>query len=239
MPNDSFGQICELSYHSEIGPCLPRLVRELHVRLMAMGVRNFTMTWDCDDIAYFEVSGQRILLAYAERPRADIASKILISVGPTVGAPAHNPNRLSHAALCRRIVRSLDQRHPSDQRQMRSYLGVLTPERVDDILYSTAALTPKTAEPVDFVSKTYTSRDAMAARSDQARTSIVRIDEKALRAAIIPTGPAKWGKILTFGLLINGLSLSVATAAPVVVLGLFGSNLIGALIWASTHQLPR
>lgn len=239
MSNDSFGQICELSYHHEIGPCLPQLVRELHDRLLGMGLQDFSMTWDCDDIAYFELAGQRILLAYADRPRADIASKLLVSVGPAQDAPSDLPVRLSHAALCRRIVRSLDQKHPSDQRQMRSFPGVLSPERVDDILYATPTAAPPVAEVPKAAAADRANAGPTHYRSPYPARVYPRVSEQQLRASIFPARPARSARILAISVMINSATWSMVPAASAAVLTDFGPNMIEVAALAPADQLPR
>jgi hypothetical protein len=224
MQYTRFGQICELSYRYDSGPSLPHLVRDLGDRLGASGLADVNLTWDCDDIALFEIPGHRIILAIADRPSAEVASKLLISVGPSPQNQDGRPIRLSHAALCRRIVRGLEQKYSAHQRRMRSFPGVLLPERVDDILYSTAVIAER-------------PNQAPQLRSTRPRTSIA--DDARLRAAVTfgKTGNAR--KFFSAGLLVNGISWSIARAAQAVVLATLGTNMVGKLVWASATQLPR
>lgn len=224
MHNVRFGEICELSYLRSAGPSLPRLVRELSERLQSLGAMTFRLNWDCDDIAVFDLPGHRIILATDESQNANVANRLLISVGPAADNQPADGIRLGHAALCRRITRAIERKNPADSRQTRSFAGLLTPERVDDLFFTHLLTSSKSGSFREFIAPP--------------RSAPILEDQK-LRAALASGEHWQLRKIMAMGLLINGLTWSMAAATPALALAVYGTNMIGTLMWASAAQLPR
>jgi hypothetical protein len=223
MHNLRFGEICELSYHQASGPFLPHLVRDLNDRLQAFGLQAVSLSWDCDDIAVFDLPGHRIILAKADQPSTGVRGKLLISVGPAAfSADTSDDDQmtgLTHSALCRRIVRAVERKHPACRRSNRSWPGVLTPERTDDLLYAGQP------QPVPMPSNHRATTGPLCA--------IIQAKEKRLRTALGQLKTMRQRQTMAAGLLINGLTWSMIAATPAVVMLVFGTSVLSTLVWAS------
>lgn len=90
-----------------------RLVGTLDAVLARFSGPQRSLTWDCEDLASFDMPGTRIILALADHPRRGIAASLTISVGPSaLPAPSGQPVR--HAALCSKLVERVQARLGAD-----------------------------------------------------------------------------------------------------------------------------
>lgn len=69
----------------------------------------FKVTWDCDNVASFDVPGSRILLAWSEAPGRGLSGVLTVSAGPspTLGKPVMRPD---YDAVTQMLVDDLSSR---------------------------------------------------------------------------------------------------------------------------------
>ncbi len=89
------------------------VVGELDSALARYPATRRALSWDCDDLATFDLDGLRIVLAFADSLPGDHAACLTVSVGP--GSTATDlPPAIGHDKLCRRITERLADRYDSD-----------------------------------------------------------------------------------------------------------------------------
>ena len=108
-----FSTIAELVFVAPPTLNFARLVGALDTVLARFSGPDRSLTWDCEDLASFDMPGTRIVLALAEQPRRGVAASLTISVGPSaLPAPGIRPVR--HAALCSKLVERVQARLGAD-----------------------------------------------------------------------------------------------------------------------------
>lgn len=108
-----FSTIAELVFVAPPTLNFARLVGALDTVLARFSEPDRSLTWDCEDLASFDMPGTRIVLALADHPRRGIAASLTISVGPSaLPAPSGPPVR--HAALCSKLVERVQARLGAD-----------------------------------------------------------------------------------------------------------------------------
>ncbi len=71
------------------------------------------LSWDCDDVASFDVAGLRLLLARPDPAPPGFAAALLLGAGPRPGGGS-SPLHAEIPRLCLRLVEGAQRRHPSD-----------------------------------------------------------------------------------------------------------------------------
>lgn len=88
------------------------LVGEIDRHLTRHG-GGHALSWDCDDVASFDMAGLRLLLARPDPAPPGFASALLLGAGPRPGGGA-SPLHAEIPRLCLRLVEGALHRHPSD-----------------------------------------------------------------------------------------------------------------------------
>lgn len=108
--DSQFSTIAELVFLKNPNLNFARLVGDLDFVLTRFARLHFHLTWDCEDLATFDMPGTRIVLAICDDPQPNIETSLTISVGPS-HLPIwcdQSPNRpfpeVRHAALCSKLV---------------------------------------------------------------------------------------------------------------------------------------
>ena len=115
-PDIQFSTIAELLFLQSPNLNFARLVADLDAVLARFHDKERQLTWDCEDLASFDMPGTRIVLATAENPRPGVAASLTLSVGPSHLPPRLNaaPKRrhpaVRHEALCSRLVERVQAR---------------------------------------------------------------------------------------------------------------------------------
>jgi hypothetical protein len=112
-----------------------RLVAMLQARLKLLPRVAPDLSWDCDDVAMFRMSGLRVMLALTDAPGTDYACCITIGVGPDDPTAAPCPLLRRTRGLCRAIADSLAANTQPAAMLWNRVTGVLTAERIDDLVW--------------------------------------------------------------------------------------------------------
>lgn len=103
MPAFETSTIAQLLCCQSLSHNFARMVGELDSCLERMNLASHKISWDCDDVATFDLSGTRILLAWNELEDAAFTGVLTVSVGPSpISAPPSD--KPDYEALCHRLV---------------------------------------------------------------------------------------------------------------------------------------
>lgn len=141
-PEIQFSTIAELLFLQDPKLNFARLVADLDAVLARFHDKDRELTWDCEDLASFDMPGTRIVLATADAPRPGIAGSLTLSVGPS-----HLPARLNahplrhhaavrHEALCSKLVERLQGRLNPDAVYWHEWAHPVTAEVIDSLAYA-------------------------------------------------------------------------------------------------------
>lgn len=105
----SLSTIAQLLCQNEQTLNFARLVSDLDAVLERMRDLHRKVTWDCDDVAIFDLPGTRILLAWSDEPGQGLTGILTLSVGPS---PLPRPPGAipDYNALCARLVERVQER---------------------------------------------------------------------------------------------------------------------------------
>jgi hypothetical protein len=118
--DSQFSTIAELVFLKNPSLNFARLVGDLDFVLSRFARLHYNLTWDCEDVATFDMPGTRIVLAICDDPQPNINTSLTISVGPS-HLPIwcdQSPNRpfpqMRHAALCSKLVERVQAQSKAD-----------------------------------------------------------------------------------------------------------------------------
>ena len=108
MQTSKLSTIAQLLCFGELPVNFAKLVGELDTVLDRLRGMPHKVTWDCDDVATFDLPGTRILLGWSEKPGRGLYGILTLSVGPSpvAGIQGANPE---HSTLCSRLVQRVQQ----------------------------------------------------------------------------------------------------------------------------------
>ncbi len=150
-PDIQFSTIAELLFLQSPNLNFARLVADLDAVLARFHDKDRQLTWDCEDLASFDMPGTRIVLATAETPRVGVAASLTLSVGPSHLPPRLNaaPKRrhpaVRHEALCSRLVERVQARLNPDAVFWHECDHPVTAEVIDSLAYAK----PKSSQRAD------------------------------------------------------------------------------------------
>lgn len=134
------GTICQLVCDAETQVNFARLVGDLDQVLRRFASCPVNLTWDCEDVALFDMPGTRILLGWNERIGLDGVSCLTISVGPSPMAAAGGQFP-AHDAMCVQLVERVQRRIPHVAVLWHSIPGIATSETLDELVDGLPRLT--------------------------------------------------------------------------------------------------
>ena len=140
--------IAELTFIEAPPINFARLVADLDSVLARLHTKNRQLTWDCEDVAIFDMPGTRIALAYNDSPRAAVAATLTLSVGPSqVAALAGGdaPIPAQHGVLCSKLVERVQARLKPDAIVWHETDAVVTVEVIDSLSTPTPLARPRPA----------------------------------------------------------------------------------------------
>jgi hypothetical protein len=108
-----------------------RLVGDLDGALSNLPHTRRSLSWDCDDVAIFDIDGSRIVLALAERLPGACKTCLSIAVGPNARGAEQDRFADRRAAVAALIVERICQRLPADEIIWHGATGVLDAEALD------------------------------------------------------------------------------------------------------------
>lgn len=150
-PDIQFSTIAELLFLQSPNLNFARLVADLDAVLARFHDKDRQLTWDCEDLASFDMPGTRIVLATAEAPRPGIAASLTLSVGPSHLPPRLNAHPLRrhtpvrHEALCSKLVERVQLRLNPDAVFWHECDHPVTSEVIDSLAYAE----PKSSQRAD------------------------------------------------------------------------------------------
>jgi len=159
--------IAELTFIDPPPINFARLVADLDSVLARLHAKNRQLTWDCEDVAIFDMPGTRIALAYNDSPRTAIAAMLTLSVGPSL-LPAEQsvdaPGAAQHDTLCSKLVERVQARLKPDAIVWHETEAVVTVEVIDSLSTPTPMARPRpkadhpiyTAPDISGVDESYT-----------------------------------------------------------------------------------
>ena len=148
--SETFSVIAEMIFVEKPAINFARLVGDLDAVLARFQGPDRHLTWDCEDVAIFDMPGTRIALACTEEPQSGVATSLMISVGPTPLPDALNARKplhrkgVSHDALCSKLVDRVQARLSPDAVFWHECEAPVTADLIDEI---TAALPHLTHRP--------------------------------------------------------------------------------------------
>ncbi|MBD3765490.1 MAG: hypothetical protein IE927_12380 [Rhodobacterales bacterium] len=110
------------------------VVRELDVALARCPADRRDLTWDCEDVAVFNLDGSRIVLGYSEDLRGRYAACLTVSVGHGEEEGLTDILARRRDGLARMICDRLILRWPCDDEAWHTLDRIVTAEVVDDLL---------------------------------------------------------------------------------------------------------
>jgi hypothetical protein len=119
------------------------VVGELDQVLSRYPAERRALSWDCDDVAIFDLDGSRIVLGYSNHLRGPHVACLTVSVGhgPRQAAPAPLAER--RAALCRKITDRLTSRYPVDSIAWHETESPVTPDLIDSMIEKLPGTEPR------------------------------------------------------------------------------------------------
>lgn len=121
-----------------------RTIGELDGILSRIYQGRCKLTWDCDDVASFDMPGTRILLSFGDSPYPGFACRLVVSVGPSGLAVPEDQSLIVHAAVCSRIVTRMQARCVAAELRWHDVRGVVTADEVDRLAQQARAPKPRT-----------------------------------------------------------------------------------------------
>ncbi len=184
MLDDLSSTIAQMLFVDPLQINFARLVGDLDVALSRLLGENRVLTWDCEDVAMFDLPGTRVLLALSEAPRSGLAGCLTLAIGPAPQTclAAHIPN---HANLCSRLVERVQGRLHAAAILWHDCAGVVTPDLIDALTEALPSM-PGTLDTEDPIHIERPATQPLAAANDHSAQT--RDPELArLRAALYPT----------------------------------------------------
>lgn len=126
--------IAQLLFVSHPLPNFAKIVGELDTALDRCPAEHRSLTWDCEDVAIFEVDAMRIVLGYGDRPGKGYLCCLTIAVGPTTADGAVTALTRRHDGLCRMVVDRVQQRYPVEAVLWHEGAAPVTPDTIDNLL---------------------------------------------------------------------------------------------------------
>lgn len=134
------GTICQLVCDAETQVNFARLVGDLDQVLRRFSACPVDLTWDCEDVALFDMPGTRILLGWNERIGLDGLSCLTISVGPSPVAAAAGQFP-AHDTMCVQLAERVQRRIPHEAVLWHHIPGIATSETLDELVDALPRLT--------------------------------------------------------------------------------------------------
>ena len=134
MSESTTSTLAQLLFNAQPALNFAHVVSELDTALARYPADRRSLSWDCDDVAVFDLDGSRIVLGYSDHLTGQHAACLTVSVGhgPKVAALAPLAHRRS--ALCHKITDRLSSRYAIDEVVWHETDSPVTPELIDKYL---------------------------------------------------------------------------------------------------------
>ncbi len=134
MSESTTSTLAQLLFTAQPALNFAHVVSELDIALSRYPADRRSLSWDCDDVAVFDLDGSRIVLGYSDHLTGQHSACLTVSVGhgPKVAATAPLARRRS--ALCHKITDRLSSRYAIDEVVWHETDALVTPELIDKLL---------------------------------------------------------------------------------------------------------
>lgn len=111
MSDPVLSTIAQLLFTSRNSLNFARIVGELDGVLTRLKPGSVRITWDCEDLVFFDMTETRIVLAWSEVATRGLGACLTIAVGPTPYSDCQGDDP-GHDMLCSRLVERIQTRFP-------------------------------------------------------------------------------------------------------------------------------
>lgn len=170
------GTICQLVCAAETQVNFARLVGDLDSVLHRFASCPVNLTWDCEDIALFDMPGTRILLGWNEGIGLNGHSCLTISVGPSpiTAVAGQFP---AHDTMCVQLAERVQRRIPHEAVLWHHIPGVATSETLDELVDALPRLTtPEIGEMLNEEAALQAEAVQKIAEAEEAKVTMGRPD---------------------------------------------------------------
>ncbi|MDP2737601.1 MAG: hypothetical protein Q8O82_02575 [Pseudorhodobacter sp.] len=115
-------------------PDFSAIVSELDKALDRCPAERRSVTWDCEDVAFFELDDMRVALSISDAPDNGFLSCLAISVGPNMIGAQESALTRRHEGLCRMIADGVQQRYPVEAILWHQAESPVTSDTLDNLL---------------------------------------------------------------------------------------------------------
>lgn len=133
MSDISRGTLAQMLFAAKPALNFAHVVGELDSALARYPATRRALSWDCDDLATFDIDGLRIVLAFADGLPGEHSACLTVSVGPGT-AEARLPASIGPDKLCRRITERLADRYDSDAILWHTLPQPVTADLIDELV---------------------------------------------------------------------------------------------------------
>lgn len=130
MASSTLSTIAQLLCYQTLPVNFAKLIGEVDKILEENLDCPFKVTWDCDNVASFDIPGSRVLLAWSETPGRGLSGILTVSAGPspTLGKPVMRPD---YDAVTQLLVDDLSNRVDVSETLWHRMACQMSPEWVD------------------------------------------------------------------------------------------------------------
>ena len=126
--------IAQLLFARQPLPNFAAIVGELDTALDRCPAERRRLSWDCEDVAIFELDDMRVVLGNSEAPGNGYLACLAIAVGPNTADAPQTALTRRHEGLCRMIADGVQQRYPVEAVLWHEAEGPVTSDTLDALL---------------------------------------------------------------------------------------------------------
>ena len=147
MTDPACSTIAQLLFTQPVAVNFARLVADLDTVLSRLNTLPHQLTWDCEDVALFDLRETRIALGWSAAPGPGFTGCLALSVGPSPLSGQDSLSAIQYDALCNRLVERVQSRFVPSAIVWHRQPGAVTPELIDTLLAGLPELAGRPALP--------------------------------------------------------------------------------------------
>jgi hypothetical protein len=197
MRDTSTSTIAQLLFAKQPRLNFAHMVSEMDSALSRCPAQKRSLTWDCEDIAIFDLDGARIILGHADSLGGGHGACLTASVGPAPGCGTDSPLLRRSEAMCRLIAERIHVRYQADAILWHQSDAPVTSDLLDamlddlpplaDILHGPSPAVPQTDRPTSAVAEKAVET-GLPANDVPDLPLIAAVELNRVRAALYPDG---------------------------------------------------
>ncbi len=176
--------IAQLLFPNERQLDFARIVAELETVLSRLRGEAVQITWDCDDLVYFDMPETRILLGWSDLAAPQLDGCLTVSVGPGPQSALRTLDS-EHDILCSRLVERIQNRFVPLAVIWRQVEGMIDAELVDDLIDTLPDLS-SVLPPVESIVEAVLKTDRSKARQSNRPPEVFHPHPVATPATVAP-----------------------------------------------------